>query len=244
MPLNGQRSVAQIRAEQDTWLFNGGSAGPTTSNPNTTYPTDAQLLAITNKWYKRFVSKHLWQWNTCEGAFTTTPGQQRYALPDTVGMVQNLTIRNLSKSIPIYTRQKFLAMYPSGWVNTGQGIPMIAVEAPPSTANSRQYDLWPTPNIAYTVNFDGFSYVFPLDGVTYIYPIIPPNYDDFLVHGPISEAFQMQNDNDRSQYHLQIAADIEQRAWLENENMISLINQERGQDADAGQALIFPYHPY
>ncbi len=238
MALNGQRSLAQIQAEQDSWLQNSQSSSATT------YPTQAMMLNITNKWYKRFCSLYLWQWNTVEGTFQTVVNQVRYALPDNVSRPMNFTIRNIAKSIPIYTRQKFLAMYPSGWNNTGSGIPMIAVEAIPSADNSRQYDLWPMPNQIYTINYDGFAYVNPLDGVTYNYSIIPPDYDDILVHGPVSEAFMVLDDPERSQYHAQEAAKILQRAWIENENMISLINQARGQDADAGQALIFPYHPY
>ncbi len=236
MALNGQQTLANIQAQQAAYLLNQGTLS------TTTFPTEAMMLALTNKWYKRFVSAHLWQWNTVEGTFNTVIGQQRYAMPDNTTKPQNFTIRNIAKSIPVYTRQKFLAMYPSGWNNTGNGIPMIAVEAIPSADNSRQYDLWPIPNAVYTVNYDAFGYVNPLVNPG-DYSIIPPDYDDILIHGPVSDAFTMQDD-ERSAYHQTEAEAILQRAWLENENMISMINQARGQDADGGQALIFPYHPY
>lgn len=238
MAINGQQTLNQIQAEIDTWMFKSQPSS------TTTYPTAAQEIHVINKWYKRFCSMYLWNWNTAEGTFQTVIGQVRYAMPDNATRPMNLTIRNIAKSIPVYTRQKFLAMYPSGWNNTGQGIPMIAVEAIPSSDNSRQYDFWPAPNAVYTVNWDGFSYVTPLDGITYEYSVIPPDYDDILVHGPLSEMLLMVERPDEAEYHQSQVDKITQRAWIENENMISLINQARGQDADAGQALIFPYHPY
>ncbi len=235
--LNGQRTWAQILAEQESWLFNTGASSPTT------YPSTAMLLNITNKWYKNLCSSHPWEWLTGEGTITTVAGTARIVMPDNAKKPEIFTIRNISKLVPIYTRQKFLAMYPSGWNNTGQGIPMIAVEAIESTNNSRQYDLWPTPGDVYTISYDSFQYVAPLVNTT-DYSIIPPDYDQFLVHGPVSEAFAMQNDPTRSTYHKAEAEAIRVRAWMDNERMLSTMNQVRGNDNDAGQALIFPYHPY
>jgi hypothetical protein len=235
--LNGQRTWAQILAEQSSHLFNQGAAG------SGTYPTDTMLLNITNKWYKRFCSKYNWLWTTVEGTIPTVQGTTRIVLPDTVRQVENLNIRNIAQNIPIKDRQSFLASYPSGWTNTGQGIPLFAVEAIPAANNAKQYDLWPTPNAIYTINYDGFTHVSPLVNTT-DYSIIPPEYDDILVHGPVSESFIMQNDPSRAQYHEGKVQEIMQRAWYENENMIMNQNQMRGYESYASQSLVFPYHSY
>lgn len=243
--LNGQRTLDQILAEQSGWLFNNQSTIGTHSALSTAcFPTTQMMIDMTNKWYKRFASSHPWEWKTQEGTIATVQGTQRITMPDNAAKPEVFTIRNLSKLIPVYTRQQFLSMYPSGWTNVGQGIPMIAVEAIFSANNSRQYDLWPIPGAVYTINYESFAYVNPLDGTTYIYGIMPPDYDDILVHGPLSEAFMILNQPERAEYHQTEAEKIRQRAFMDNEMMISTMNQVRGYDADSSQALIFPYHPY
>lgn len=235
--LNGQRSLTQIIAEIDSTLFNQGSSSATS------YPTQAMLVNIVNKWYKRVVSAGKWQWATGEGTITTVIGTQRITMPDANMWPENFNIRNISQNIPVYTRQQFLASYPSGWTNVGQGIPLIAVEAIPAANNAKQYDLWPIPNAVYTINYDGFIHVTPLVLTSNEYSIIPPEYDDVLVHGPLSEALVMLADA-RSPYHQQEADSIMKRLWKDNEDMISTINQVRGFDANSTTSLVFPYHAY
>lgn len=234
--LNGQQSLAQIMAQIDSYLFaqNQDSAN--------SYPNTTMILAAVNKWYKRFVGSELWQWATCEGTITTVQGTQRLTMPNSMHRPENFNIRTLSINIPIKTRQSFLANYPAGWNNTGQGLPIMAVEAIPAANNARQYDLWPIPNAAYTINYDGFLYVTPLVNGT-DYSIIPPDYDDILIHGPLSELLKMQaNPIDDADYHAAEAEKIRIRAWTENENMITTLNQMRGYDANTSNALIYPYH--
>lgn len=234
--LNGQRTFAQIVAEIDSHLFNQGSSS------TTSYPTNAMIKNIVNKWYKRVVSSAKYQWATGEGTISTVIGTARITMPDVNMWPENFNIRSISQNIPVYTRQAFLASYPSGWTNVGQGIPLIAVEAPPASNNAKQYDLWPIPNAVYTINYDGFIHATPLsaDGD---YSIIPPEYDDILVHGPVSECFVMLADQ-RADYHQGEAESILKRLWKDNEDLISTLNTVRGYDENSTTSLVFPYRAY
>jgi hypothetical protein len=198
---------------------------------------------LVNKWYMRFVSKRKWLWLTAKGTVTATSGVALLTMPDTVARVANLNIRNISSNLPVYTRQKFLAQYPSGWNNTGEGIPIIAVENVPASNNAIQYELWPTPNANYTINYDGWLHVTPLSGAS-DYSIIPPEFEDILVHGPVSEGLVMQNELTRAAYHQGEVDKIGERAFIQDEDMIMSINQERSNDTQSGQPLVFPYHSY
>lgn len=234
--LNGQRTFAQIKAEIDSHVF------IQSSNSTTTYPTTSMINNIVNKWYKRFVSKRKWLWLTAKGTVTASASTALLTMPDTVARVANLNIRSISANIPVYTRQSFLAEYPSGWNNTGEGIPIIAVENVPASNNAIQYELWPTPNANYTINYDGWLHVTPLsaDGD---YSIIPPEFEDVLVHGPVSEIFVMLKD-ERASYHQAEVDKIGERAFMQDEDMIMSINQMRGNDTMSGQPLVYPYHQY
>ena len=234
--LNGQRTFVQIRSEIESHLFNQG-----VSSANS-YPTLVMINNIVNKWYKRVVSAHKFQWATGEGTIVTVQGTQRITMPDANMWPQNFNIRNISQNIPVYTRQQFLASYPSGWTNVGQGVPLIAVEAIPASNNAKQYDLWPIPNAVYTINYDGFIHATPLS-LDADYSIIPPEYDDILVHGPASECFVMLGDP-RSSYHQQQVDSIMARLWKDNEDMISTMNQVRGFDSNSTSSLVFPYRAY
>lgn len=234
--LNGQRTFAQIKAEIDSWLFNQGSSS------STSYPTTTMINNVVNKWYKTFVSKRKYLWETTKGTVTASDGVALLTMPDTVRKIANLNIRNISANLPIYNRQRFLAEYPSGWNNTGNGIPIIAVENVPASNNAIQYELWPTPNQNYTINYDGWLHVTPLsaDGD---YSIIPPEYEPILIHGPVYEMFTMQKD-DRWQWHKAQVDEIEKNCFMDNEDMVMMVNQMRGSDTLAGQPLVFPYHMY
>jgi hypothetical protein len=236
--LNGQRTLAQIIAEIDSHLFNQGSSSATS------YPTQAMIIRAINKHYMRFASLRQWQWKTVDGTINTVAGIARIAMPDALSIPTNLNIRNIGQNIAVKTRQAFLANYPFGWTNVGNGIPVIAVEAPPAANNARQYDLWPAPDAIYTINYDGFLHVTPLATPATDISIIPPEYEDYLIHAPLGELFTMRNDAARSQYHQKEAKEISDRAFLENEQMIMTMNTVRGDDMVQTQSLIFPLHRY
>ncbi len=235
--LNGQQTLTQIIAQIDANLFNQGVSSATS------YPNSTMILQIINKWYKRVASAGKWQWDTDEGTIATVIGTQRITMPDANMWPENFNIRNISQNIPIQTRQQFLASYPSGWTQVGQGVPLLAVEAIPAANNAKQYDLWPIPNAIYTINYDGFKHAPPFTGSGTEYSIIPPEYDDVLIHGPVSECLTMLGDA-RAAYHQGEADKIMARLWKDNEDMISTLNQVRGFDALSTTSLVFPYHAY
>jgi hypothetical protein len=234
--LNGQRTFLQIQNEIGTWLFNQ------TAPSANTFPTLQSIKDVVNKWYKRFAGQARWEWAKNEGTVATVNGTTRITMPDTVMDVANLNIRNISQPLLIYPRQKFLQIYPSGWTLTGNGIPQMAVEAIPAANGAKQYDLWPTPNAIFTINYDAWQHVTPLaaDGD---YSIIPPEFDDILVHGPISEFYQIQADP-RNEYHEAQVAKIMSRVWMQQEQMTNLLNTIRGDEIMFGQPVIFPYQQY
>ncbi len=239
--LNGQQTLQNIQDQIAAILFNRGALSATS------YPTTTMVNSVVNKWYKNFVGSFNWEWSkgdsiTAGSTISTVQGTARIVMPDIVMDVANINIRGIVQNLPIVTRQKFLAIHPSGWTLDGQGVPQFAVEAPRATNGALQFDLWPTPNTVYSVDFDYFKHIPPLSAGSDI-PVIPPEYDTYLVDGPCSEFLIMLGDQ-RAPYFKQQAEDTSKLAWLDNERMIMSVNTVRGNEPTTGAGLIFPYHGY
>ena len=164
-----------------------------TALSTSTYPTLARVKEEINTVYKRIYGERPWKWQLVSTTLATVAGTTTYTLPDTVIEPYNMQIRSLGLDIQYISREVFLKEQPYGWTNVGQTMPRFAIPAAPASNNAMQIDFWPTPDAIYTVNYDYRSRFTQLSGDTDI-PVIPPEFDDLLVQGPLVELYKMIND--------------------------------------------------
>lgn len=219
--LNQQQTFLEIQTAVAEILFNNTAAS------TTSYPTTSRIKALINKWYKYAYSQKScrYLWNTGATTVTATQNVQSILMPDDVMEVTNMNIRSLVRQIRPITRQLFLNKYPGGWTTITPSTPLWFVEAPPASNNALQFDLWPMPDSAYTINIDYYKRpaVLSADGD---YPTIPPEFDMFLIYGPAMEGLIMLGDK-RADIYKGLLDDLNKNLWLRNEQMAANENLQR-----------------
>jgi hypothetical protein len=228
--LYGQRTLAQIETEIGQNLF--GQTALSTS----TYPTLAHADQVINKWYKRVYSKYWPLWALKSSTLTLSQGTTNYTMPDTVQTILGMQIRDLAYRITHLDQQTFLQMYPMGWTNFGQAVPLYWINGTPANNNALTVDFFPTPNATYTVHYQYIARFAELSSGPDI-SVIPPEYDDILVHGPLAEFFTMLGDP-RAAYHQGEADKIMFRLWQQTETT------RDNENPDQGAYVIHPYWDY
>lgn len=219
--LAGQRTGAQILAAIGSILFQQTAAS------SSTYPTSTTILELMNRYYKTFVSKYEFLWSMKSTTINTVSGTTTLVMPDDVQKVYQMQIRANGRYLQYLPRKVFERMYPMGWTNVGNSQPVYYVEAAPASNNALQFDLFPTPDAVYTINYDYRARFTELAGSTEV-PVIPPEFDMYLIYGPAMEALLMLGD-DRAKAYADMLGDVETRAFLDNEKMFDY--QQSFQDA-------------
>lgn len=228
--LYGQRTLSQIETEIGQNLLGA------TSLSTSTYPTLAHVDQVINKHYKRVYSKYWPLWALKSSTFPTVDGTTNYTMPDTVQTILGMQVQGLAYRITHLDQQTFFQMYPMGWTNFGKAVPLYWINSTPAANNALTIDLFPTPNAAYTVSYQYIARFVELSGASDI-SVIPPEYDDILVHAPLAEFFTMLGDP-RAAYHQGEADKINFRLWQQTETM-------RGnENPDQGAYVIHPYWDY
>lgn len=235
--LSGQRTFEQMYQEVEQNILEQ------TVLSTSTYPTLATVKNILNKHYKIFVGKYKWEWAKKSTTLATVNGTTQITMPDDVAEVYQMQIRANSVDLKYMPREEFLKQFPAGWTNVGNSIPALYIPAAPASNNALQFDLWPTPNAIFTINYDYRARFTPMSATTDV-PVIPPEYDPYLVHKTIAECMQMLGDP-RWEYHEAIAASVLKDAWNDNEDQLNYIYTQRdfaGENAPGNQpGQLYPY---
>lgn len=238
--LPGQLTLQQIRDQIATVLFN------TTPLSANTYPTQTNVQDSINKYYKRFYSMNQWVWDKATGqTVSTVAGQKNVVMPDACMAITNMTIENLVRKVIVYPQEKFKAVAPGGWTNIGNAVPVYCVESQPAANNALTYDLWPAPDAIYTLTIDYYRRITPMVNDNDV-SIIPPEFEDCLIHGPLQELLMMLVDQ-RASFHAQEYQAIMKRAWIRNEQMATGLNSWRDSATEnlnvPWPGLVQPYAP-
>jgi hypothetical protein len=214
--LAGQRTGAQIVSAVDSILFNK------TSGSANTYPTSTTILELINRYYKTFVDKYQFLWAMKSTTASTSSGVTLLTMPDDCIQVYQMQIRANGRYLQFLPRKTFERMFPAGWTSVGNSQPIYYVEAAPASNNAIQFDLFPTPDATYTINYDYRARFTPLVGSTEV-SVIPPEYDMYLIYGPAMEGLIMLGDPRAKQY-AELLDETDKRAWMANERLTDYQN--------------------
>lgn len=235
--LAGQRTGAQIVSAVDAILFNKSSGS------STTYPTSTMILELINRYYKAFVDKYQFLWAMKSTTINTVAGTTGITMPDDVVQVYQMQIRANGRYLQFLPRKQFERDFPAGWTSVGNSQPIYYVEAAPASNNAIQFDLFPTPDAIYTINYDYRARFTPLAGSTEV-SVIPPEYDMYLIYGPAVEGLLMQGDP-RAKQFAELLEDADKRAWLANEKLTDYQNSFQEAPSVYGYGLrpgqVLPY---
>jgi len=237
--LPGQLTFLEIKNQIASVLLNRGALS------TTSYPTIAMVNDVVNKYYKRFYGSNRWVWDKKITTKATVAGAKNVVMADDIMEVTNMVIESLVRKLILYPREKFKSVAPGGWTNIGNAVPVYSVEGQPASNNALTFDLWPTPDAIYTLTIDYYARITPMSSDGDV-SIIPPEFEDYLINGPVGELLIMLGDP-RAQYYSGEAQKTLKAAWLRNENMAQGLNTWRDAATEnlnvPWPGLVQPYAP-
>jgi len=236
-------------AGQQTFLQMQNSCGAIwleqTALSTTTYPTLATCKELLNRYMKILIGKYPFVWVGAETTIATVASTTRLTMPDLVRKVATFQIRANGRNMTYLTRIEFERMFPMGWTNVGQSQPIYYVEAPPASNNAIQFDLFPTPDAIYTINYDYLTRAVAMsaDGD---YPVVPPEWDSWLVWRSVAEGLTMLGDPRATTYKA-MADELESQMWLDNETYLNHQTSQMEAPSNSNYGLypgqFLPYMP-
>lgn len=211
--LYGQKTFAQIVATIGLKLLTQNQTLSTTTSP-----TLADVQDTVNRYYKRLFSRGLFIWGRKDTTFNTVASQQNYTMPDDVMVIDIMSIPSLNSPIVRVPSDILRSNFPGAFVNFGETLPRYYTDAPPASNNAQIISLWPIPDIAYSIYMKYQARFIPLsaDGD---YSVIPPEYEDYLIYGPLGELFGFLGDPRANENKL-MALEIDNKCWLANQKLM------------------------
>ena len=146
-PLPGQKNFTQIVSEVGEYLFTN------TAPSSSTFPTLARLQQIVNDKYRELCGKKAWWFLFGSTTFNTVGGTFTYAMDDTAKRLLNMTLPAKFIRLKFIPRAQFMATYPAGNPQVSNALPLSYIPAAPAANNALQYDLFPTPDQVYTIQY-------------------------------------------------------------------------------------------
>ena len=210
-------------AGQQTFLQMQNSCGAIwlnqTALSTTSYPTLATAKELLNRYMKIMLSKYDHVWVQKSSTIDTVGGTKLLTMPDLVRKVGKIQIQANGADLTYLTKFQFETMFPMGWTNITNSRPIYYIETDPASNNAVQFNLFPTPDTAYTLSYDYLTRAAALSGDTDI-PITPPEWDSWLVWMAASEGLTMLGDPRAAAYR-SMADQLEQQMWLDNETYLN-----------------------
>ncbi len=209
--LPGQKTFAEIVSEVGEYLFTN------TSPSTTTFPTLSRLQTMVNDKQREICSKKPWWFLFKQDTFNTVGNTSDYALSDSAEKVLNMEIPAKFLKLQFMPRAQFTTAYPAESSTTTPALPLSYIPAAPASNNALQFTLFPTPDQVYTVKYWFKKRVAVLTGSDT--PVIPPEWQDVLIHGVVAEAFAMMGPNDpRTAFHDTMFKQRYREMWKEDED--------------------------
>lgn len=236
--LAGQKTFDQIVSEVGEYIFTN------TTPSTTTFPTLSRIQTMVNDKQREICSKKPWWFLFKQDTFNTVGNTSNYAMSDSAEKVLNMEIPAKFLKLAFMPRSQFVVAYPAENSTTTPALPLAYIPAAPASNNALTYDLFPTPDQVYTVKYWFKKRVDVLSGSQV--PVIPPEWQDVLVHSVVAEAFAMLGPQDpRAAYHLDIYQKRYREMWLEDEQNLDWQDAFKDlYDQPAAQNMPGLYYPY
>ncbi len=245
--LPGQKNFADLELEVRDYLF-GNSANTVGQN---TWPDQARIQRLLNDKQREICSGKEYWFLYDQATFNTVANTFRYELAPAVSKVMDLTIPARFFKLQFLPRAQYDVIYPGGQGQVSPAMPLGYIMAPPAgtggtNQNASQIDLFPTPDQVYTMSYWYRKRTDQISGTQNI-PIIPPEWQDILVHGALFEGFAMISGEaePRVAYHRDIYNRRLRELWMENESNLDWMNTLRSFDVENAPSmypgLVRPY---
>lgn len=209
--LSGQRTLAQLRSVIGAVLFE--QTAPSAS----TYPTADSIDDKVNEVYRDVFAKRTWWWAYGEATINATANNKLLTMPDTVERIWGMQIQGINQPIRYVPRNRLLLGYPGGWNQVGASQPIYWTDAAPASNNALQVNLFPEPNSAYTITYQYQPRLTVLTSA--LYSIIPPEFEDVLVFGALSDLLSQLSDQ-RAPFYQQKFDKLMNSMWMRQEETL------------------------
>lgn len=241
-PLAGQKTWNQIQTLVGQYLFGAAQSSDWTN------PDIGTLQTMINDKYRELCSRKNWWFLFDSDTFGTVPGTHLYAMADKAQQVILMSIPANELKLTYMNRADFFTQYPAENDQVGRAIPFCYIPAEAASNNALQFDLFPTPDKNYRVLYWYKKRINDMDySVNGTYPVIPPEWQDVLVHLVCAEAFAMINPTDpRCAYHMAYYERRFREMWLFDEQVpdgMNAIKDANSAGTSQWPGLVHPYLP-
>lgn len=237
--LLGQKSFLTIYTEVCDEISNSTPA-------NMVNPSLSRVKAYINNAYHQILNKYEWWFLFKQFSFNTVQGTHLYALDPTAAEVMQMNIPALTHKLRFISREVFASRFPQEYSGVGQVRPLFYIPASPDTVtnvNGLQYDLWPTPDQAYAVDYWAKILVADLSADSDV-PYIPTQWQDVITYRAIADAYQKIQQFDMSARFLQRYEELINDMWRVNEAKMDWISSLRDiyEETPMGHiGIVYPY---